>query len=382
MFPRLLVLLTFLSGSVHSQKKDKAVVFYTRGIDTVIIQQYEIDGNTISNSVLSRPNALTLIYAKGMLFSDGNIRELNSKVYRVLEGKFGLAQENNLKTSRDSMIINVNNKEPLNKRFPGKAIVTNEMDASAFFMFPFITRYAPVHVNDSLVSNHVVLSSQRRFTVRRTSLSEIVLGSEVMGYLKVRTDREGRMESMDGTGSSLNYIATVRRDLDFDSITNEYLKRQQLYGDLHPPSVRDTVSVNAGAGMVQINYWRPSTRGRKIFGAVVPWDRFWRTGANHATKLTITIPVYFGGQKVDAGTYSIFTMPRESEWTFMINKKPNVWGTDYDPATDLIRVPMKVEKLPSLVETLTISIIPKENGGTINIDWEYTRASVEFWLRE
>ena len=122
-------------------------------------------------------------------------------------------------------------------------------------------------------------------------------------------------------------------------------------------------------------------RGRKIFGNVVPWNRFWRTGANNATQLRISEPIYFDNKKLDSGRYSIFTLPTPTGWTMMLNKQPDIWGTDYDATKDLLRMTMKVETISSPVEQLMIHITPVNNGGTIIIEWENTRAEVDFKTR-
>jgi hypothetical protein len=119
-------------------------------------------------------------------------------------------------------------------------------------------------------------------------------------------------------------------------------------------------------------------RGRVIFGEVVPWNRYWRTGANRATKLTITHPLNFNGKILPAGEYSVFTMPTQTGWTMMFNNDANIWGTDYDPARDVLHVPLKVEKLKEAVELMTIEVVPTSKGGVINVIWERTKASAHF----
>ncbi len=67
-------------------------------------------------------------------------------------------------------------------------------------------------------------------------------------------------------------------------------------------------------------------KGRKIFGGIVPYGQVWRTGANNATKITFSTPVKLDGHDIPAGTYALFTIPGEDEWTIIINKNANQWG--------------------------------------------------------
>jgi hypothetical protein len=126
-----------------------------------------------------------------------------------------------------------------------------------------------------------------------------------------------------------------------------------------------------------VDYSRPRAKGRKIYGDVVPLGKVWRTGANEATTFVTTADITVGGSAVPPGSYTIFTIPDKDKWTLIISKKTGEWGTDYPgPSSDLARVDMKVSSLPTPVENFTISFDKSATGGTMNIDWESTRASV------
>ena len=132
-----------------------------------------------------------------------------------------------------------------------------------------------------------------------------------------------------------------------------------------------------GGKSVTIDYGSPRTKGRKIYGELVPFGRVWRTGANEATTLVTPVDLTIGGMTVGAGSYTIFTVPNKDKWTLIISKKTGEWGTDYPgQANDLARIDMKVSALPSPVENFTISFEKAGNGANLNIDWETTSASV------
>jgi Protein of unknown function (DUF2911) len=144
------------------------------------------------------------------------------------------------------------------------------------------------------------------------------------------------------------------------------------------PSPPATATLDlGGAQTITVNYSSPRAKGRKIYGELVPYDKVWRTGANEATTLMTTADIFIGGTTVPAGTYTLFTIPSQSKWTLVISKKTGEWGTDYPGASnDLARIDMKVSTLPALMENFTISFDKTGSGGTMNIDWETTRASV------
>jgi hypothetical protein len=144
------------------------------------------------------------------------------------------------------------------------------------------------------------------------------------------------------------------------------------------PSPPATATLDLGSGKsVTIDYSSPRLKGRKLGTDLAPYGQVWRTGANEATTFVTTADISVGGTPVPAGSYTIFTVPNKDKWVLIISKKTGEWGTQYPgPSNDLARIDMKVSALPSPVENFTISFDKTANGGTLNMDWETTRASV------
>jgi Protein of unknown function (DUF2911) len=129
---------------------------------------------------------------------------------------------------------------------------------------------------------------------------------------------------------------------------------------------------------VSIQYSRPSMRGRKIFGGLVPYDEVWRTGANAATSLKTDVALNIGSAAVPAGSYTLYTLPGANSWKLIINKQTGQWGTDYDKSQDLARVDMKVSQRSSPLEQFTISFDKTSgNSAALKLEWDTTVASVD-----
>ena len=108
-----------------------------------------------------------------------------------------------------------------------------------------------------------------------------------------------------------------------------------------------TVTQDLGISTVKIEYHRPSVKGRKIWGAVVPFGEVWRTGANDATVITFSDPVTIGGQNLAAGAYALFAIPGPEAWTLILNKQAKQWGAyGYKPAEDALRLQVKPRTAP------------------------------------
>jgi len=141
-----------------------------------------------------------------------------------------------------------------------------------------------------------------------------------------------------------------------------------------PPGTAD---VTLKGQQITIAYSRPSMRGRKIMGELVPYGQVWRTGANEATTLTTPVDLNIGGTNVPAGKYTLWTLPSESGWKLIINKQTGQWGTEYNKDQDLARVDMQKSQISKPVEQFTISWKKNsENSADLVLEWETTRASV------
>lgn len=152
--------------------------------------------------------------------------------------------------------------------------------------------------------------------------------------------------------------------------------------EARPSPLRQTAfSVGGNAGT--LCYGAPSANGRQVMGALVPFGEPWRLGANEATALHLTGPASVGGVELQAGTYSLYAVPGETEWTFYLNSAFERWGiplSDDVRATEVGSFTAAVEATAAPVETLTFTFEPWEDAtmGDVVLEWENTR--VKFHL--
>jgi hypothetical protein len=145
------------------------------------------------------------------------------------------------------------------------------------------------------------------------------------------------------------------------------------------PSPAATTKQKVGLTDVEIVYSRPSAKGRKIFGDLVPYGELWRTGANAATKITFGTDVKFEGTAVPAGSYALFTIPGAAEWTVILNKVAEQSGTStYDQKNDLLRVKVKPVAMANPVESFRISLEDvHDDSASLTLAWEKTSVTVQ-----
>lgn len=136
--------------------------------------------------------------------------------------------------------------------------------------------------------------------------------------------------------------------------------------DAQRQSKNGRLAAQVGGVGVVVLYGRPEVRGRKVWGELVPFDRVWRTGADEATTVTLDRDAEVGGQRVPAGTYALFTIPGDGEWTVILNRGAKQWGAfKYDAGQDVARVDVQTRS-GSHVEAL--DFVPGENE--ILLRWE------------
>ena len=134
-----------------------------------------------------------------------------------------------------------------------------------------------------------------------------------------------------------------------------------------------------GLTEIEIEYSRPSMRGREVFGNLVPFGKVWRTGADNSTKISFDTDVIISGKTVHSGTYSIFSIPNKESWEIIFYSDVELWGVPRDWSDDKIvfSSTYKVNKI-NTVETFTISFNDLTNNDVnMNISWENTSVDIK-----
>jgi hypothetical protein len=147
-------------------------------------------------------------------------------------------------------------------------------------------------------------------------------------------------------------------------------------------SPHESVSETVRGARITIVYGRPSMRGRRIFGSLVPYGRVWCPGADEATTLGSSRVLRIGDLEIPTGPHTIWMLPEARRWTLVVSTEPEGFHTQYSPSLDMGRVPLRVRVLDAPVEQLTFSIAPSPaGGGTLAMSWEKTEVSVAFAVK-
>lgn len=191
-----------------------------------------------------------------------------------------------------------------------------------------------------------------------------------------RADRDARILEISGRRTTMKVQVTPAEDperVDVAALAADYASRDARGEGIGPPSPRDTVRAFVGEASFLVDYGRPARRGRTIWGELVPYGEVWRTGANAATHLSVDRPVRLGGRELAPGTYTLWSRFAPEEATLIVSEQTGQWGTQYDSARDLFRVPMRRRDLEEPVERFTIDVLSR---GILRLSWADTAFEV------
>lgn len=143
--------------------------------------------------------------------------------------------------------------------------------------------------------------------------------------------------------------------------------------------IQDKITEPAVARVI---YSRPQKNGRLIFGELVEYGKVWRLGANEATEIEFFKGVKIGDKKVEKGRYTLYAIPMEDNWTFILNRDNDTWGAfKYDEQKDVLRATVPVQKLTEGVEALAMTFEKSDSGCNLIIAWDNIKASLPISLK-
>ncbi len=175
------------------------------------------------------------------------------------------------------------------------------------------------------------------------------------------------------SGERSTYKVQVKRlaeQPDVERVFGAFAALEMSSGGMRQLSVRDTARATIGTAIFSVDYGRPLARGRVLLGNLLPYNFVWRTGANAATQFSTSAPMTLAGLRLPAGTYTLWTVPREKGADIVVNKQTGQWGTSYDDTFDVGMAHMQTETAATPVEKFTISIVPIDSRrGTLVMAW-------------
>lgn len=369
-------MLAFLLASLI-QAPDSAAFVTRLGRDTLAAERWVRTGNVVSAEVMLRAPRTTYARYLMVLGNDGNVDHWEGTVWTGADTTAQPALREQVTMRGDSIII---------ARQRAGGVSQRSSSATSRTVLPFIDMvHWPYEVAlvrmaragaDSVAQPLLTGGRASTFTLRRVAPMRVAIRHPSRGTMHADVDAQGRITSLDAAGTTRAVIVTRERWVDLPALAREFASRDAAGRSFGELSGRGGGEFTLDGVSVKLDYGTPVKRGRAIWGALVPWDRVWRTGANRATHFTTAGDLMIGDLRVPAGEYTLFSIPRADGGTLIINRQTGQNGQQYDPARDLGRVELRTATLAEPVEVFTISVEPRADGPALRLMWDTTELYV------
>ena len=376
-----LLAVAFISLSCHSTSRptpsaaESGAYVVRLGSDTVAIDSYTRVGDRVEGTFMARA-PVTAVTKYVITVNPNGMPSLFEVTQRLPSG--GLIPPNNTRSATvtfvgDSAVTQIQRDTLVTRRVLARSAFPYINFAVSMYALPIAALRA---ANTDSAAFSIVGAgggNPNPFVVVRKAPNRywMILG----GYpTEVTTDDRGRVLTVDGAHTTQHILATRQSSADVPGLAAMFAARG---GVLSP---RDTINANVGAAQIWVDYSRPSTRGRRVFGANgVLGDTIWRTGANAATQFRSNVPLTIAGQTLPAGMYTLWTVAIPGQYQLIFNTQVGQWGTEYHADRDLVRVPLQATQLPQPVDRFTIAVDPASgNAGVIHFRWDTTDLALPF----
>jgi hypothetical protein len=351
------------TGALTAQAQTGSFVA-TLGRDTMHLERFTRDGNTIDGTIVTRVPQTRLVkyrmvlnaagklarYDVAITNADGSPLTLNGSTATLLYAGDTIVRTTVDKgqTVEDKIAI----ERPV---FPGPSI---PYVGVSYLAYEQAFSAARAGGTDTSVSLLTTLAGQKRpqrlraWLVGADSAELDYFGVAKSGY---RFDGQGNLIRADWTGTTYRYAVRRGGDVNLDPIVQRWVEADKKGSGVGALSPRDTTESRVGDATVKLEYSRPAARGRNIWGTVVETGKVWRLGADFATHISATADVDIGGVRIPAGRYSLWMqLVRPDSAELIVNNRVNIFGTQYDPRADRVRIPLKREAVGAVVERRTL----------------------------
>jgi hypothetical protein len=361
---------------------DTGAFVTTLGRDTVAIETVARAGNRVSGTIVVRVPATVRLNYEVELRADGSVARSTYESDPM--GAKGIAGRRlTLEFEGDSVratIDSAGQRRQVARPMPRgtQPMLMTGFGASyglysSMGLYELLLERTKPSTNDTLTISAIDIAngaiSKRKFLARSATQVDVDYFGILWTHLAI--DASGRITAADARNTTEQTETRRAASVDIAALAKSFAAADRAGKGIGAASPDLVARGTIGGRPVLASYGSPRRRGRTILGTVVPYDRVWRTGANAATVVTFDKAMTIGGASVPAGAYSLWTIPKaDGTVQLIINRQHGQWGTDYDRAQDLVRVPMKSSIASTPQENFAIDISGSGNNGELRISWD------------
>ena len=322
------------------------------GNDTLSVERFTRSADKVEGTIVTKSPATRVVKYTLMLAKDGSVTGLEQAILKA-DGTPFPGQPTGIKLTivGDTIVreMTMNGAPSIRRTMVPKG--TLPALGGSYAYSELVIAQAKRSKSDTVLSLGIAAAQNApgKVVVRLigSDSAEIVNGGFPVGY---KLDKSGHVVHVDGAKTTQKVLVTLVNDADVMAIAAKWSAADAAGQSMGAASTRDTLRADVGGAHITIEYGRPAKRGREIWGKLVPFDTVWRFGANAAARFSTDRDLMIGGAHVPAGTYTIWLLPSAGQSFVILNKQlmassasnaPPLWGTGYDAAQDLVRIPVE-----------------------------------------
>ena len=383
---RFSILALLLTACGSGQPAERYGFIALLGRDTISVESVTREGNRLTSDAVDRFPRVRQRRTEIDLAEDGRIRRLVMDIHTPSEPENQRDRRVEVEVGADSVRISKRDRSGTVRRaFATDGGVAMAHLPQMYSLYELYLGAALRHASASKVAPGERIPMRQfyidrefdRFPLHRGSVRQVGDGKVEIRHDWLAGTGEATLDSiyrlLSYTGARTTYrveVARLAEPPDVKTIGARFAAVETQAGGMKQLSVRDTVRATIGGATFEVDYSRPLARGRQLAGGILPYEQVWRTGANAATQFTTSAPITLAGVPVPAGTYTLWTIPRSTGATLIVNRQTGQWGTGYNPAHDLGRAPMVTSAAEAPVDKFTISVQPVDaTRGSLTMEW-------------
>ena len=381
----IVVLFTLIEGFGQSKQPYTASFIGRMGVDTVLVETYTMINNHLYGKAFIRVPEDYIGEFSIHFYPDGTIREFNINAMDPFNSSIPFAAKSGVFEYRLNMNCLNNTCTYYNSEKGQSSETIFKHPASKM---DFVGGWVPLISLMEWTCMRLVKSGKQELPLKMINhhigvydigvhflnKDTIIFGGPFLEYTKIKIDEDGRILNTNGIGTPWNYYVTKYPPIDIDKIA----KRMAKTKGIGIPSPTETIKSRVQNSNISVTYGRPLKRGRKIFGGVVPYDSLWRTGANSPTSISFENDIKIGNIIIPKGQYSIYTIPKQNEWTLIFNTDLTTWPTDPNRSKDFAQVVIPAKKTENIKQQFTIAVEELKNRGVLKFSWDDMIAIAKF----
>jgi hypothetical protein len=343
------------------------------GSDTIGVEAARLTRDSIVGTVLRRELGLRRVDYRAALNARGAVVSFTALLSELDASGWRELRRVGIETAGDSAFVSVGDGQPARRVLAAEAQVAVPGSVALFALgVSTAARATQDSVRQPLLAP---LGGPGGTLITRRQTPTSIQYRLVGGFATATLGTDGLIAAVDASATTLKENSTRVSALDVEEVARSWARAPRP-GAL---SGRDTVLTEIAGARVWIDYGRPSVRGRDVFKDGVLGDTIWRLGANAATQLETSHTLRLGSDSIPPGRYSLFLRYTDAATQLIVNRRNGQWGTQYDPAMNLISIPLTRRALDDRVELLEINVSANgERSGRLSIRWDRTEFSGQF----